>query len=257
MYGIDKTFLLSGLWTDTRNMPGNIFQFTTTNTTGRILDSVPLPLYSIKNFREKALSFPGNFPSTKFNQCLLLYGLGEDTIYYSSREGIIKSRYYLDFGKYSIPIEKRYVNLRIYNREASIVGNSSPFETPNNLWMKFAFHRKAFILRYDKIQGKSYSFLYKGEKEIDLMKGKNRIDELRIINDVDGGPDFFPEWSVYVDSTQLFVSAKEAFDLKKELTPEHFKNRNIKFPDKKDKLLELVNTLTEKDDYVLMIVKLK
>ena len=77
------------------------------------------------------------------------------------------------------------------------------------------------------------------------------------MNDIDGGPDFFPDWSVYDDSTQLFISAKEAFDLKKELTPEYFRKREIKFPDKKDKLLELVNNLKEKDDYVLMVVKLK
>lgn len=257
VYCLDTTLVFSGFWTDTRNMPDNIFQFSTTNTLGYIIDSVTLPIYSINNYREKALVFSGNFPSTKFNDFLLLYGYGEDTIYYSSIEGIIKPRYSLDFGKYSLPLENRYVNLRIYNREASIVGISSPFETSNNLWMKFAFHRNAFILRYDKMQRKAYTFFYKGEKEIDFMKGKNRLEELRIVNDIDGGPDFFPEWSVYNDSTQLYISAIEAIGFKNELASSNLENREIKYPDKKDKLMDLVNKIEAQDDFILMVVKLK
>jgi len=60
-----------------------------------------------------------------------------------------------------------------------------------------------------------------------------------------------------VDSTQICVSAKQVFDLKKELTPEYFQNREVKFPAKKDSLVKLVNSLEETDDYVLMLVKLK
>ena len=85
----------------------------------------------------------------------------------------------------------------------------------------------------------------------------NSLDALGLVNDIDWGPGFFPEWSVYNDSTQLFISAHEAFYLKKELTTEYFENRKIKFPDKKIKLQELLGSLEEKDDYILMIVKLK
>jgi hypothetical protein len=133
---------------------------------------------------------------------------------------------------------------------------SPPFESCNNLWWKFALHEEAFILRYVKTNRKAFTFFYIGDNVIDFARGRNSFDELGLINDIDGGPDFFPEWSVNDDSTQLFISAKQAFDLKKDLSPGYIEKRVIKSPEKRDKLLDLVNSLEEKDDFVLMFVKL-
>lgn len=260
MYSLNNILVFSGISGPTKGMLDGITQFATTNMQGQIIDSIPLPIYSIDNWRKKLLWFAGNFPSTKFNGILLLYGVGEDTIFQATESGKIEPRYFLDFGKYNNPIEIRYVagSPEMRNkRNFYITAISPPIETFNNLWWKFALQKKAFLLRYDKTKQKAFTFFYKGEKEIDLATGRNSLDELGIVNDIDGGPDFFPEWSIYDDSTQLFISAKEVFDLKKDLTPEYFANREIKFPDKKAKLLELVNNLEEKDDYVLMVVKLK
>jgi hypothetical protein len=260
MYFLNNIFIFSGFAGPTKGMPDGITQFATTDRLGQKIDSVPSPIYSINNWRKKMLWFSGNYSSTIFNGILLLYGWGEDTLYHAIRSGKIESRYFLDFGKYNNPIETRYIagspDIQ-KKRNLYISAISPPFETANNLWWKFALQKEAFLLRYDKIKQKAFTFFYNGEKEIDLARGRNSLNELGLVNDIDGGPDFFPDWSVYDDSTQLFVAAKEAFDLKKELTPEYFKNKEIKFRDKKDKLLELVNNLEEKDDYVLMVVKLK
>jgi len=83
------------------------------------------------------------------------------------------------------------------------------------------------------------------------------MDDLRIINDIDGGPDFFPQWSVYNDSTQLFIAALDAFELKTEVTPEYVGNKEAKYPEKKAQVIELLDNIGEKDDYILMVVKLK
>lgn len=257
LYSLNNNLVFSGIViTDIRNVPNNITQYAITNMTGQMNYSVPLPIYSVNNWREETSNFPGNSPATRYEDFLLLYSVGEDTIFHVTSKGKIESRYYLDFRRKAIPFESRYVNLT-ENWYDYIRGNSRPFESANNFWMKFTLHKGAFILRYDKIEKKAFTFHYKGEKEIDLERGKSEIKEFGLINDIDGGLDFFPSWSVYDDSTQLFVSPLQAFDLKTKLTPEYFENRESKFPEKKEKLINLVNNLTEKDDFVLMVVKLK
>jgi len=258
MYFLNDKLVFSGIMGTTKNMPENRTQIASTDLTGQKIDSKLLPIYSINNWEKKLLLFPGNFKSTKFDEVLLLYGYLEDTIFHVNGSGKIEPRYLLDFGKYGIPIETRYLGRKpdgLIN--ASIIPISPPSETANNVLFKFAFQKEGFLLRYDKTGQKAFTFFYKGDTEFDPGRGRNSLDELGLVNDIDGGPDFFPEWSVYDDSTQLFISAKRAFDLRKELTPEYFKNRDIKFIEKKDNLIELVNNLEEKDDYVLMIAKLK
>ena len=258
MYCLNNILIFSGFEVfDIRNLPDNIAQFATTNMQGQKIDSVLLPIYSIDKWRKKRISFRGNFPSTKFNDILLLYGSGEDTLFHVTGLGNIGPRYIMDFGQYKNPFETRY-NLGAPEKLNSYIeAISPPFETTGNLWWKFALNNEAFMLRYDKTKQNAFTFFYKGDKTIDFARGMNSLDELGLVNDIDGGPDFFPEWSVYSDSTQLFISAHEAFDLKKKLTPDYLESRKIKFPDKKVKLLKLVSSLEEKDDYVLMIVKLK
>jgi hypothetical protein len=258
MYLMDDKLLFSGFMTSSINLPENITQFASTDFKGQIIDSKLLPIYSINNWEKKQLFCPGNFKSTKFDEVLLLYGAMEDTIFQVNGSGKIEPRYLLDFGKFGIPIETRYLGRKPAGLiNASITELSSPSETVNNLWWKFAFQKEGFLLRYDKTGQKAYTFFYKGDKEVDPGGGYNSLEELGLVNDIDGGPDFFPEWSAYDDSAQICISAKRAFDLRKELTPQYFKNRDLKFPEKKDSLVDLVNSLEEKDDYVLMIVKLK
>ncbi len=257
MFLIGDKLLLSGLWTPSLNLPDNITQFASMDFNGQIIDSKPLPIYSVKNWERQNLSSPANYRSNIFDNVLLLYGYLEDTVFHVNGSGKIEPRYILDFGDYGIPIETRYLGRKPEGLiNASIIFLSAPVETGNNVWFKFAFQKQGFLLRYDKTSQIAFTFLYEGEKEIDANFGNN-IKEFGIVNDIDGGPDFYPEWSVYDDSAQICISAKQVFDLKKELTPEYFQNREVKFPAKKDSLVKLVNSLEETDDYVLMLVKLK
>jgi hypothetical protein len=142
MYSLDNLFIFSGITGPTKGMPDGITQFATINMSGEIIDSVPLPIYSIDNWRKKNLWFPGNFPSTKFDKTILLYSMGEDTIFHVTDSGNITQRYHLDFGKYNNPVETRYIagSPEIRNqRNNYITAISPPFETSKNLWCKFAF----------------------------------------------------------------------------------------------------------------------
>jgi hypothetical protein len=256
MFCLNNNFVFScyTLFSSKRFHPENIFKLATTDMSGKIIDSVLHQLYSIKNWQERDLFFPGNYQS-KFNGMLLSYDLGEDTVYQVNRSGKIEPRYILDLGNYQDPIETRYI-LTPGRPNSFISAINPPFETANNIWWRFALNKKVFLLHYDKTRQKAFTLPYKGEVETDFGRGMSVPKEFGIINDIDGGHDFFPDYCVYADSTQLFISKFEAFYLRKILTPEYFINRNVKFPDKKDILLKLINDLTEKDDFVLMVVKL-
>ena len=257
MYLIGDKLLFSGLLTPSLNLPDNITQFASMDFNGQIIDSKPLPIYSVKNWERQILASPGSYIS-KFDDVLLLYGYLEDTVFHVNGSGKIEPRYILDFGDYGIPIETRYLGRKPEGLlNASIIPIISPAETADNVWFKFAFQKRGFLLRYDKTDQRAYTHFYEGDKEIDPTRGRTALEELGLINDIDGGPNFYPKYSSHVDSTQICVSAKQVFDLKKELTPEYFQNREVKFPAKKDSLVKLVNSLEETDDYVLMLVRLK
>lgn len=73
-------------------------------------------------------------------------------------------------------------------------------------------------------------------------------------NDWDGGLIFFPQTRIN-DSTLLMSILP--YELKKFVRTDAFKNSTPKFPEKKKQLEKLANSLTEDDNPVLMLVKLK
>lgn len=257
MFLIGDKLLFSGFTTTTINLPENITQFASMDFNGHIIDSKLLPIYNVSHWDQQNLLSPGNFRSSRFNDALLLYGYLEDTVFHVNGSGKIEPRFILDFGNNGIPIENRYIRKPEGLVNSSIIPIISPAETSNNVWFKFAFQKRGFLLRYDKTDQRAYTHFYEGDQEIDPTRGRTALEELGLINDIDGGPNFYPKWSSHVDSTQICVLAKQVFDLKKELTSEYFQNREVKFPAKKDSLVKLVNSLEETDDYILMFVKLK
>ncbi len=55
----------------------------------------------------------------------------------------------------------------------------------------------------------------------------------------------------------MMVMWAEATDLKYHIASDDFKNAVVKYPEKKQKLLELADNLAETDNPVLMVVKVK
>jgi hypothetical protein len=73
------------------------------------------------------------------------------------------------------------------------------------------------------------------------------------INAITGGPNFYPQAT---NDTCAFVTVS-ALTMKQYLDTEEFKNQENKFPEQKEKLQKLNNTLKEDDNHFLVIVKLK
>lgn len=261
MYFLNHYLIFTGFSGSNMNMPDSIMKITVTDLNRTKIDSIPSPFYSIKNWRVKNLWFPGHFAASRYNGVLLSNEPCTDTILQISEGGEISPRYIFDTGGNSFPFEWRYTSKdeEIKRKRNDIIYiTSSPFETENNLFLKFAFQREAFIYRFDKTTLKGSTFFYSGDAQIDMSRGDTGYpDEFGLVNNIDGGLDFFPQWSVYSDSTQLFISAKDAYEMKQTLTTEYFTNREAISPDMKTELIELVKNLEEKDDFVLMIVNLK
>ena len=75
-----------------------------------------------------------------------------------------------------------------------------------------------------------------------------------LINDWDGGADFWPEGNV--SNNEIFMPLS-SLTLKNMLKERAFSNATIRFPEKKKALSEMIEKLNETDNPVLMLVKLK
>lgn len=252
---INDDFVFSGFASfNTRNIPPDIAQYAIVDDYGRPLEKKLLPLYAIKNFRNKQLSFPGTYRNTRYENSLLLYSYGEDTIFQVNEKKAISPRYFLNFDKHSLKLDSRYVSLKENDRSRHIIVLSPPFETKNYLWFKFAFQGLPYIVTYNK-QGNNISTQkYKGKERINFLRGKGDVSGFGFKNNYDGGVDFFPKWSIMHGSKQKLISVLDPIQLKSELTSEYFSLSECKDKDKKDELINFVNNLRDDDNSVLMIV---
>lgn len=75
-----------------------------------------------------------------------------------------------------------------------------------------------------------------------------------LYNDIDAGPRFFPQKQVNDSTMVMWVNADE---LKAHVSSNDFKNNVPKYPEKKQKLEELANRLSESENPVLMFVTFK
>jgi hypothetical protein len=75
-----------------------------------------------------------------------------------------------------------------------------------------------------------------------------------IINDIDGGPDFWPKAAV--NDTTLYMPILP-LDLRNKDFRDKLLNAEVTYPQKKDILIQLIDSLDENDNPLLMVVRLK
>ena len=74
-----------------------------------------------------------------------------------------------------------------------------------------------------------------------------------LFRSITGGPEFKP---LYTSDSTVFVSVS-ALDMKLYLDSDKFKKQTVKFPEEKEKLVQLNKTLKEDENPFLMIARLK
>jgi hypothetical protein len=123
------------------------------------------------------------------------------------------------------------------------------FETTRFLVLEY-FYNKPSLLLIDKQNKHSFLIYLEYDETTDnLLNG--------IVNDLDEGPWFMPE-SYYTErGREYMLGLINPFQIKTWVTSNEFKNSTPKYPEKKQELEKLANSLKETDNPVLMTVRLK
>jgi hypothetical protein len=174
----------------------------------------------------------------QYNGSLHCKELHSDTVF-SFDNGTFTPRYIFKQGeaKYTPDLRVEYI---FKNREKIIIQKNA-FESKNYLFFQYDWKSRDNFFIQNKSNGTQYL--------IDNGTG--------LVNDLDNGPNFKIQNSITVDGTEYMISWIDAFELKAKVTSYEFKNSTPKYPEKKKELEELASSLDEKDNPVLMLVKLK
>jgi hypothetical protein len=221
------------------NNMGNIENsFMLIDTTGKI----------IKNFSNKypwkrtgpTVAFPAENFFYRNNGILIKNEMYSDTVY-TYKNKSFEPYFIIDFGKLRLTAAKReeYDAKYIMNNFLSPV---SLFEFGNCIYYEF-------IIPY---KGKMEGLSYIGSKNGNL---KLLFDpEKDLINDIDGGPNFWPRTA---KDNSTVIAWIDAIKLKQYVASVEFKSSKPKYPEKKKELEKLANSLKETDNPVLMMIRVK
>jgi hypothetical protein len=186
--------------------------------------------------------------SYHFENKLYLKGAYNDTVYSYNEKNKFIPKFFIDLGKHKLPEKFVYERKWVRPLPADLCW-TGVHEISDYVFIPYGYHFN---------QNKPESEIE--EKGLVVYNKKTNvgvaIEETKqagFIDDLTGGPDFRP--SVTNDNTALMLLS--ALDMKQYLDSESFKNREVKFPAEKEKLVQLNKTLKEEDNHFVMLVKLK
>jgi len=118
-------------------------------------------------------------------------------------------------------------------------------ESPNNVFIRFSngYGKKYFAGLYNKESGK-------------LRISRDPSIKTTIFeNDLDGGPNFFPD--NYDERLNRLIGFTTAFSFKKHLESTEFINKEVNTPILKEKLIKLKTRINENDNPIIILIKEK
>lgn len=171
-----------------------------------------------------------------------------DTVYSVTKNGITPT-YTVNFGKYKVTREA-FEDVRLLQDERSKYIQSLSFsETSRYVLAMFQYDNKRWVAVYDKRTKETSAWSIKPENvnKYGLLEGGGWI------NDIDGGaaPTYFN--SVSNDYFALNVQPED-------LKAQFIENKNyisVKYPDKYQKLEQLINSLKDDENPIIILYKLK
>lgn len=174
--------------------------------------------------------------------------LYNDTVYHTLSNSIVPD-YFINMGKYKLPSElipERVfldpANMQVFSKNADKYYYCNVFESVGSVFLSTANFKSWDIthLVYDKNTRNGYML---------IDEGKNSAE---IINDWDGGLNFWPEGNLENNKIYMPVSVIKIKSMLSESKPDL--NTNM---DKNKKLIELVSKLDDTGNPIIMIVSLK
>ena len=178
-----------------------------------------------------------------------VYSFFTDTIY-AAFDDTIRPRYFLSLGKYKRPLQLKvsaeWKNYIIFHRF---------WETKDCLLGSFGLEQKAWFFRYDK-KSKEIKTWKQEAKPWDNLPGFEWIIRSApgITNDIDGCSDHLRKMD-YISENQFAICITQ--DNMDEIRKIVSESTNVKFPEKRQQLLDMIDSMGPDDNPILAIYKLK
>ncbi len=228
----DKLYLYEGI-----NLGYGEYDWVTTDTLGNILSGKINPIKDFSSFH-----FCNGSKQEAFNNTIYYWNQINDTIF-----KIEDDKYYPAFlfahGNFRFPKSKEM--------------DISKYFYPSQI-----FFTKDFLIFTYSYQSFNCTGIYKKSNQqfyaVNKIKDRSAVFGPGIINDLDGGLPLVPE-SYYCNEKQdeFLVGEINPFQLKAYVVSDEFKGSTPRYPEKKKELEKLANSLSENDNPVLMLVRLK
>ncbi|WP_303921312.1 6-bladed beta-propeller [Draconibacterium sediminis] len=183
-----------------------------------------------------------------FNGKSHLKGAYNDTIYTYNNSNKLVPKYCIDLGRHKLPDDLIYERKRTRPVPDNLIW-TGVHETSDNIFIPYGYHYD--IEKPELRNEKQGLVLYKKNTKVGLAIKETKQGGL--IDDITGGPDFRPKTT----NGNTAIMLVTALDMKLYLESDAFKNKAVKFPEEKEKLIQLNKTLNENDNHFLVLVKLK
>ena len=177
-----------------------------------------------------------------------------DTIYrYSEKENALSPRYILRCGERPSFQDMHQLNKPWgYFKYIFVV---DVLETKDFLYLVAEKDRSSYLLQVDRKSSSIQAIENKGEiKESKFMNVRHRkVSNPQFTNDLCGGLPFYPR----SQTNNQWIALYEAADLLEQIDTDNLKNSDVLLPKKRDQLVQILQTLKEDDNPIVMIVTLK
>jgi len=209
----------------------------------------------------------------RYNGELFYKDRNNDTLFALDNQYRLVPRYSFNLGKFKEPLSKRGESMLkrgMSNDRMNYMYLNSVYQTVDYLFISCSFGNRFPAKRLTPAQfpiptinpvlyntTKALGIYNKTTGELFFCKPTSTDNPLftsGIYNDIDAGPRFMPEAQVNDSTLVMWVPANQ---LKDHVASDDFKNGTAKYPEKKRKLEELAESLTEYDNPVLMFVTFK
>ena len=182
----------------------------------------------------------------EFNKSVFLKENFNDTLFSLNKKYELIEQYIFNLGKFGVTKDVRTTFPPIINDYLCI---NEVFQTPDYFFLNANLGKK--------VQSRVLGVFDKKSKELIFCQptnSENPLSKSGIYNDIDAGPMFFPVKMINDNTMAMIIEAKQ---LKDHVKSNDFKNNVPKYPEKKNKLEELANKLTEFDNPILILVTFK
>lgn len=214
-------------------------------------DSVPFLFYLADGKGQVVKQFPskkvimlgaGDFSIGKFMvtpKSVIGYHPFNDTVFSFDQEGNKSPKYVFDYGSKRLPDEEIDDMMKLFENREQYIHSTSLYETSDRLFIR-AFHQKKPLIGFWQQEDNSIVAI--------------ASDDGKLLNDMDGGPDFWPATS---DGEKTVYRLLRPVNLVESWNKGDFQEKEFKLADERKEFIRMIQELKEGDNPVIMVVELK